>query len=764
MEQTNRLENRKALMLWGGIECTLNRVRDAFLDQFEVSGHLDRPEDLDLIASLGIRTLRYPVSWERIAPDGDLTRANWGWMDERMERLRLLQITPIVGLVHHGSGPRHTSLLDPEFPEKLAEFARTVAARYPWVTDFTPVNEPLTTARFAGLYGHWHPHGTDEATFVRCLLTELKGTVLAMRAIREVTPTARLVQTEDMGKTHSTSSLAYQAEFENERRWVTFDLLCGRVQDDRHRMWGHLLWVGIPEAELRFFAENPCPPDVLGINHYITSERFLDERIHRYPSHTHGDNGRHRYADVEAVRVMQEGPAGVAALLMETSERYGLPIAITEAHLGCTREEQMRWLLDVWKEAHTARDAGADVRAVTVWSLFGAYDWDTLLTEPRGSYESGVFDLRGLEGPRETALGGVCRELASGRTPSHPVISTPGWWRRSPWRLNYPAARAASSTYPARTRMPRSPGGSADALVRPLLITGGQGLLADALARLCEERGIACRVTDREFLDIASPAAIEAALDWHQPWAVVNAAGFSSAEAAEAEPFRCFRENTKGAAALAAACARRDLPLTLFSSPLVFSGQSSPEPYRESDRIDPQTVYGRSKAEMERLVLERMPSKALILRAGALFGPWDDQNFLTRALRQIALGQEVVVANDFLTVAYLPDFGHAVLDLLLDGAEGIWHLSHPEPVRRLDLVRRAAWLAGLDEGRVVPAPITAGDPLWAALDSERTRSLLPSLEAALGHFVECAAGIWTVLPREPRPGEDTEPLPAKAAH
>ena len=65
------------------------------------------------------------------------------------------------------SGPRSTSLVDPAFAEGLAAFARAVAERYPWVEDFTPVNEPLTTARFSGLYGHWYPHGRDDLTFAR---------------------------------------------------------------------------------------------------------------------------------------------------------------------------------------------------------------------------------------------------------------------------------------------------------------------------------------------------------------------------------------------------------------------------------------------------------------------------------------------------------------------------------------------------------------------------------------------------------------------
>jgi dTDP-4-dehydrorhamnose reductase len=94
-----------------------------------------------------------------------------------------------------------------------------------------------------------------------------------MRAIREVNPAAQLVQTEDLGKTHSTPLLAYQAEFENERRWLSFDLLCGRLNRST-LIWNHLCYLGVDEAELRVVLENPCPPDVLGINHY-RDERTL---------------------------------------------------------------------------------------------------------------------------------------------------------------------------------------------------------------------------------------------------------------------------------------------------------------------------------------------------------------------------------------------------------------------------------------------------------------------------------------------------------
>ena len=132
------LEPRSSLEIWGGVECTVNRVGDRYFDQIALSGHADRLDDLDRFAELGIRTLRYPVLWERVAP-GDLRDAEWSSTDYALNRMRELGVTPIVGFLHHGGGPSHTSLLDPSFVDKLGAFARAVAERYPWIEMVTPV-------------------------------------------------------------------------------------------------------------------------------------------------------------------------------------------------------------------------------------------------------------------------------------------------------------------------------------------------------------------------------------------------------------------------------------------------------------------------------------------------------------------------------------------------------------------------------------------------------------------------------------------------
>jgi dTDP-4-dehydrorhamnose reductase len=721
-----------ALELWAGVECTVNRVGEEFYDQLERNGHAHRSEDLDLFAGLGVRALRYPVLWERTAPEG-LAQADWSWPDARLARLRELEIRPIVGLLHHGSGPRHTSLVAPDFPTQLAEYARAVAERYPWVEAYTPVNEPLTTARFSGLYGHWYPHGRDAHTFALALVNQCRATALSMRAIREINPRAQLIQTEDLGKTFSTRALRYQADFENVRRWISLDLLCGRVVRE-HPMWDYLTRLaGIGEAELEWFIEHPCPPDIIGINHYLTSERFIDERVERYPDRAVGGNGRHRYVDVEAVRVCAEGTAGPRVLLREAWERYEIPLAVTEVHLGCTREEQLRWFKEVWDAAHTLRGDGVDLRAVTAWSLLGAYDWCSLLTRCTGKYEPGIFDVRNGV-PRPTALAHMLRDLASTGEHSHPTLDAPGWWRRLE-RLEYPPVRRQPATKVLTDKrgldMRR---GNA----RPLIINGATGTLGRAFARLCDVRGISYRLLTRAEMDIADPQSVENALAEFEPWAVVNTAGYVRVDDAEREAEKCMRENAQGAATLAEACARRGVSLLTFSSDLVFDGKKR-SPYVESDEVAPLNVYGQSKAEAERCVLEALPS-ALVVRTSAFFGPWDEHNFITVALRALAEGRKFVAADDaIISPTYVPDLVGASLDLLIDGERGIWHLSNAGAITWAELARSMARRAGLDANLVEARPtvflqLAAPRPLYSVLASERGQ-LLPTLEDALGRYL-----------------------------
>jgi dTDP-4-dehydrorhamnose reductase len=360
-----------------------------------------------------------------------------------MGKLQRLGLEPIVGLLHHGSGPGGRSLLDPDFPAAFAAYARQVAERYPWVESWLPINEPTTTARFTALYGWWEPHATSHVDFAAALVQQCRAIRAAIRAIRAVIPRARLVVNEDVGRTVSTPALREQAEFDSERRWAAIDLLTGRLRR-RDLLWRYLASAG-QEGAIRELVGDPEPPELIGLDYYVTSDRFLDERLERYPAGTWGGNGRQRYADVELVRVERDDVDGWSARIDETFERYGRPVALTEVALAGDPDDRAAWFSEAFDAAWAARARGIDVVAVTAWAAFGATGWDHLLAESHGTYEPGVFEVRAGR-VTGTPLADTIRRVAHARHASNGPGSIapgpspePGWWRR-PSRVIYPAA------------------------------------------------------------------------------------------------------------------------------------------------------------------------------------------------------------------------------------------------------------------------------------------------------------------------------------
>jgi len=718
------------LELWGGLECTVNRVGDAFFSQLDRAGHAARTSDLALFAALGLRALRYPVLWEATAPAG-LQGADWRLADRSLGELRRLGLRPIVGLVHHGSGPRHTSLLDPGFATGLAQFAGAVAERFPWVEDWTPVNEPLTTARFSALYGFWYPHARDDRAFVSAVMNQCRATVLAMEAIRRVTPGARLVQTDDLSRTYGTPEVAEAVAFYNERRWLAWDLLCGRVVPGT-LLWTYVTAHGAKPQDVRWFAERSCPPDIIGVNYYVNGERWLDHRLENYEARLHGGPPDGRFADIESVRALATPSLGIGPLITEVWERYGLPVAITEAHIDARREDQLHWLLEIWRAADRLRADGTDVLAVTLWALLVAFDWNTLVRECRGYYEPGAFDIRAPR-PRPTAVARLAQQLAAGRKPTHPVLQGEGWLRR-PDRFACPPVAAPAGVAPLLLYRPRVPAEKRT----PLLISGASGTLGRAFARACTRRHLAFRLLARAEMDIADAPSVADALRRWKPWAVINASGYVRIDAAETDPARCWRENVLGPRLLAESCAAASIALVTFSSDQVFDG-SVAVPRRESDPIGPLNVYGRSKAEAEAQVAKAHP-RALIVRTSAFFGPDDEHNFLVQALRALAVGKAFAAQTDVrVSPTYVPDLADTCLDLLIDDESGIWHLANGGDVSWFEFAQLASAQADMAADSLCPvrgpcAGEAAARPAYAVLASERA-TLMPSLEGAITRFI-----------------------------
>ena len=686
--------------LWGGVECTINRVHDKYYSQLEKTGYMARNDSIAHIAALHVKALRYPILWEMYQPVADQP-IDFSKADKELTALAEYGIRPIAGLLHHGSGPRFTNLLDPEFPDAFSRYARRVAEKFPHLSQYTPINEPLTTARFSGLYGIWYPHCSDDRSFLKMLFNQVKAVVMAMEEIRKINPTAELIQTEDLCKVHSTTELSYQRDFENIRRWLSFDLLCGKV-DRHHPLWRYLKDSGITDAEFEYFLNNPCPPNILGLNYYPTSERFLDHQIDRYAPAQIGGNGIHRYADTEACRT---GHAlGIKQLIREVWDRFHLPIAITEAHLGCTREEQLRWFDEVWSEACQTRAEGVDLRAVTAWSLFGSMDWDTLVTKDQGHYESGAYDVRG--NVRPTAVARMIREIALTGQYQSPVLKAPGWWK----------------SVPATT-------GNASAT--PLLILGN-GPLSKSLAKVCASRRISYVVPLTDETGLGSRERISKLIDTYKPWAVINTLSYRGIDDGERHLTDCLYYNTTIPEEAAFSCKEHGIQFMTFSSAQVFDGNKN-SPYDEQDDVYPMNNYGLTQAMAEAIVSTVYPS-SIIIRTSALFGA----NGYGLLLDSLPVGV-TTGADSIVSPAFLPHVANAAIDLLVDEESDIWHLSNGQ-----DGIAWSDFSAALSNGKPfaalshqqirIPSDLTpVRKPAYCAIRSLKGYSL-PSFESAVEEY------------------------------
>jgi dTDP-4-dehydrorhamnose reductase len=166
----------------------------------------------------------------------------------------------------------------------------------------------------------------------------------------------------------------------------------------------------------------------------------------------------------------------------------------------------------------------------------------------------------------------------------------------------------------------------------------------------------------------------------------------------------------------------------------------------ETDATRPLNVYGWSKAEAEKKVLNACPA-ALIVRTSSFFGPWDEYNFLTQTMRQWSMGNPVYAPEDaVMTPTYVPDLVRVCLDLLIDRESGIWHVSNSDKVSWAQFADRLAEMTGYPTELVKRCTYEtlgypARRPKFSALSSVRGR-LMPSLDHSLERYLEDAEHEW----------------------
>ena len=234
------------------------------------------------------------------------------------------------------------------------------------------------------------------------------------------------------------------------------------------------------------------------------------------------------------------------------------------------------------------------------------------------------------------------------------------------------------------------------------LITGGSGQLGIAVSQELGERGILFHAWGSKDLDITKGPIVRDLVSQLSPKVIVNCAAWTDVDAAENSEARASRVNSDGAENVARGAKLSSAKLIHISTDYVFSGDSN-TPWQVNDRINPQSAYGRTKADGESRVLATYPKNSSIVRTAWLYSPWGE-NFAKTMTRLAMNGDGVVrVVNDQMgQPTSATDLAKQLVELGLSSSpEGVYHGTNSGQGTWFYFAQEIFKLAGVDENRIV---------------------------------------------------------------
>jgi beta-glucosidase len=357
-----------------GIECSYPTIewegKTVRRDQLAECHHYERwEEDIELMVDCGIRYVRYGLPYYNmhVAPD----KFDWEFSDLVMNRLKERNLIPIMDLCHFGVPDWLENFQNPDLPKMFPKWARAVAERYPWVWLYTPINEMYIAAEFSAFYGWWNERLKSHKGYVTALKHLVRANYDAMTEILEVCPKAQFIQAESSEHFHADNpELVDNAEFLNERRFLTLDLTYGRHPSAV--MYQYLRDNGMTEEEYRYFFQRSMREYcIMGNDYYKTNEHLVT-----------APNEHEASGEVFGYYVVTRG----------YYERYHLPVMHTETNKN--EPDAVEWLWKTWTNIQELRHHGVPILGMTWYSLHDQIDWDTALREKNDRVnELGLYDL-----------------------------------------------------------------------------------------------------------------------------------------------------------------------------------------------------------------------------------------------------------------------------------------------------------------------------------------------------------------------------------
>ncbi len=274
--------------------------------------------------------------------------------------------------------------------------------------------------------------------------------------------------------------------------------------------------------------------------------------------------------------------------------------------------------------------------------------------------------------------------------------------------------------------------------MKKLVVIGKSGQLAWEIARLVPE----AMCLGRDDIDITSGEDIAAKLGLINPDAVINASAYTAVDKAESDEENAYLLNQTAVANLAKYCKSNNVFFVHVSTDYVFNGEKG-SPYTVDDAIEPQGMYGKTKAAGEAEVTSVLPEASAILRTSWVYSSHGN-NFVKTMLRLMAEKPQLGVIDDQIgSPTWAKGLARACVEAASHRTAGVYHWSDEGVCSWYDFAIAIQQL-GLEKGllqQAVPVkpipssayPTPAKRPHYSVLDKTLTRETFTS---PLNHWRE----------------------------
>lgn len=219
--------------------------------------------------------------------------------------------------------------------------------------------------------------------------------------------------------------------------------------------------------------------------------------------------------------------------------------------------------------------------------------------------------------------------------------------------------------------------------MKRIWITGANGHIGSALAEMLDCHDYWLHLTDKD-VDVTDCEAIRQYAHLNRPDVIINCAALTDVETCAAQPDEAYRVNALGIRNIALAANEINAEVIQMSTDDVFDLESD-VPYNEFDKIHPKTVYGKSKAAGEQLLMGLM-NRFVIVRSSWVYGFGHD--FVNDVLEAAKKGGVLNVPNNrFAAPTNAVDLAQTIKYFIDNDEYGLYHVVCPGGCSRYDFAR-----------------------------------------------------------------------------